>query len=212
MIVDIGSINIHLSASESGSGLAFIDKWSDFSNLFTEYSNVSALDMCSGAGELGFKLINEGIATTCNFADIKAFHSASITSTNTANSLSGTFYHSDCFNDVPTNRYDFIICNPPHLISQSQHDTFVKPDWDETAIAESRLDLLDLNLNFHTRFVNGLDNYLEVNGSALLFENQYYLDPSLIIDLLPSNYEYTTQSIDCWPADFYAIKIKRTSE
>ena len=209
MITQVGNINVHHSASESGSGLFFVD---NISTLLSDYSNVDALDIACGAGEFGYKLLDSSIADNCDFADIRSSCSASIESTNTANSLSTTFYSSDCFDDIPSKRYDVIVCNPPHLVSQSQYNDFVQSDWTGDQIDENRLILLDEDLAFHKKFFNGLDTYLEVSGSALLFENQYYIPSSLLTPLITSKYQYTTHIIDNPVADFYALKIKRIQE
>ena len=209
MITQVGNINVHHSASESGSGLFFVD---NVSTLLSEYSNVDALDIACGAGEFGYKLLDSNIAENCDFADIRSSCSASIGSTNTANSLTTNFYPSDCFDDIPSKRYDVIVCNPPHLISQSQHDNFVQPGWTQDQIDESRLTLLDQDLAFHNKFFNGLDTYLEVSGSALLFENQFYIPSTLLTPLISSKYQYSKHIIDNPVADFYALKIKRIQE
>ncbi len=206
----IGSTNVYYGQYQNGGG-PFFNKFNK--QLLSEYRGVGVLELCSGPGFIGYDLLENGIASTVDFADINPEVEKYLELTNKKSTFYTNFILSDTFDNIPKYKYDIIISNPPHIKYEDQFNNLIDKTWSDKKLEYQRRILLDKNFNFHKKFFDKVDEYLEVKGSVVLYENADYIAPEELIRMYSKSYDHTIFSSmfvnEDTDANFYALKSTR---
>lgn len=141
----------------------------------------SVMEMCCGAGFMGYYLKHKYNIDKLILVDIHEPVKEVITETNKINKWDSVeLYISDAFEQYDGQMVDMIVSNPPHLKSQQEFEAYKYNTNDDNP----RI-LLDRDLNFHKKFLNKLHNVLNPNGYLVLLENKNNIPPELITEINP---------------------------
>jgi methylase of polypeptide subunit release factors len=179
--IDISDGLIFYDNKYDGGGAIFgIDclKFKEIYSLYSNKSNLSVCEMCSGPGFMGFYLKLNGFCDGLSLVDINGKNNFFIEKTIKYNNLKNVkFVESDSFRNVPRENYDFIILNPPHY---SDIDSY------ELKLKEMISDIIkyDPDWKFHKHFLNNVHDYLNDNGSVVLIENHFGSDKNIFLDMI----------------------------
>ncbi len=125
------------------------------------------IDMCCGSGCIGISILSLTGANKCTFVDIsdKAINIATKNSKSNAVFDRSEFIVSNLFEEVSSNKVDFIVSNPPY-IKTGEMDSLSKEVKNEPSLA---LDGGESGTLFYEKIVPQSINYLK-NGGTLVFE------------------------------------------
>ena len=131
--------------------------------------NMRVLDLCCGSGciILALKRLHPEIEAYA--ADLSK-HALDVAKENAKRQeLNVTFYHSDLFTNIPEQKFDIIISNPPYIETRELETLEPEVKCHEPRLA---LDGGEDGLIFYKKIVNDSKLYLKNNG-RLLFEIGY---------------------------------------
>ena len=152
---------------------------------------LAILDICCGVGNIGLAIWSRlrgepGLVASLTLADINIFNLLSVRRTVRANrideALAGriAWYLSDGLDHIPrTQRFDLIIGNPPHYTAEESDE------W----VSTTRLSTVDFGWNFHRRFYQHAQFWLNEGGQIWLFENADASRPEDSVSLIHANEE-----------------------
>src|ERR1700722_11888610 len=116
-----------------------------------------AYEFCAGPGFIGFSLLAHGLCERLTLADINPVAVRACETTIRENGLGSrvSLYQSDCLAGIPaTERWDFVVSNPPHV-----------PGDEEGYRKDKRL--VDPSLSIHQRFYRDIGRFMKPGGSIL---------------------------------------------
>lgn len=158
------------------------------------YSRVC--EFCSGPGFIGFEILNRDLCDSLCLIDINPEVEENICKTNP----DVTFYHSDCFDEVPDHElFDLIVANPPHANEQNRREGLRPRDnriWQ------------DLDWAVHRKFYSQVSQYMMHNAIVVMIENSQY---SSVNDFWNMSWDGGLEMIDSYPAGnpkFYYIILR----
>jgi SAM-dependent methyltransferase len=151
--------------------------------------NLKVLDIGCGVGLIGLtmfsKLHKGSFISEMVFSDINFFNLHSLDRTLKGNNFSEyigkqlRYYLSDGLNHIPdTEKFDIIICNPPHYFNKDNSDDLLSP---------GKLGTYDENWSFHASFYKICDKFLNPNGEIWFFENSVAADADKFLSFIDLN-------------------------
>lgn len=196
-------LKINWSKDTDGCGNQMIDDFLDATQAISEdtkFKNV--LEWCSGPGYWGFGLLATGIAEHVTLADIYEPNKPAVLKTIKENNLQdrATFVLSDNFTNIPQQKFDLIVANPPHF----NMDPYV-------AHYDDPRKYKDLDWSIHRNFFNTVNDYLTDNGVIVLAENVWGSNPDTFQDMINDNGLQITRHFVSkqYPLDMWYLGITR---
>lgn len=191
MSLIINKLKIFYDEDINGGGKASIIDALDVINLLTKNKNEckSVLEWCSGPGFFGFGLLSLSNfdIETLTLVDVHEPVKEFIESTIYYNKLTNVkFYQSYNFDNVPKQKFDLIVGNPPHFCI----DPFSK-------LYDNPRKYKDENWQIHRNFFNNVNDYLSDNGRIILQENCWGSGPEVFRPMIEENnlkIEYSIRS------------------
>jgi len=160
--ISMGGMTISASDETDGYGVNTVQEAVSVFNYFAEGRKFkNALEWCCGPGYYGLGIWKIGLAENISFNDISPLALEVMESTFKDNNLSFPFYLSDNFDNIPKQKFDLIVGNPPHF-------NFTPPG--EICSHETRK-MRDLDWKIHKKFYRQVEDYLTEDGSIMLMEN-----------------------------------------
>jgi methylase of polypeptide subunit release factors len=152
-------------------------------------TNLKILDIGCGVGVIGLtifsRLNSEAIVDEVVLSDINFFNLHSLDRTLKLNNFSDQigkkirYYLSDGLHHIPqTEKFDIIVCNPPHYFNKDNSDELLSP---------GKLGTYDENWSFHSSFYKLCDNFLTDNGEIWFMENTTASAADRFINFIESN-------------------------
>lgn len=132
--------------------------------LAKEIKANSILDLCTGSGCIAITLKKELKDVLLNGVDISEKALAVAKENAKINNADVKFILSDLFNDLPMNKFDIIVSNPPYIPSK-EIQTLAKDVQREPIIA---LDGGEDGLEFYRKIIKKAKEFLEENGYLAL--------------------------------------------
>ena len=163
-----------------------------------------ALEWCSGPGYIGFGLKELNYAEQIVLSDIheplKEIVNQSIVENNCEDSMQ--FICSDNFKNIPPQKFDLIVGNPPHF-------NFDLPYNEEAIHYEEHRKHLDIDWKCHIDFYNNVKDYLAPNGQIILMENVKGSSVTLFYDMIRKNgLRIADHRVSLkWPKDIWYIRV-----
>ena len=145
---------------------------------------INILDLCTGSGAIAISLAKyiENCEVTATDISNKAIQIAKLNAEKNLVHTKMNFIESDMFTNIPINKYDIIVSNPPYIES-SVIDSLDTEVQHEPHIA---LDGGTDGLDFYKIIINTAPNYLAENGKLFL-EIGYNQKDSLLHLIADSN-------------------------
>ncbi len=145
----------------------------------------TVFEWCCGIGEIGFHLLRSGLCEKLVLADI---HAESIELAGAIARRDGLsdrvkFYVSDNFEDIPPQKYDLVVGNPPTYCNvQPRHPTGGQFAGDRRAH--------DPDWSVHWEFYQNVGKYLNPGGRVIVHEiepfmKKIYIDSEIPYDVRP---------------------------
>ena len=166
----MGGMTISTSDETDGYGFDTVTEAVSVFNYFAEGRKFeNALEWCCGPGYYGLGVWKTGLAKNVSFNDISPLALEVMESTFKDNNISFPFYLSDNFDNIPKQKFDLIVGNPPHF-------NFTIPNWKfgwepgQISPHETRK-MRDLDWKIHKKFYRQVGDYLTEDGSIMLLEN-----------------------------------------
>lgn len=124
-----------------------------------------ALEWCAGPGFIGLALLSAGLCDRLTLADVNAEAVRVARETVRRNNLADrvTVVESYCLDNVPPDRFDLVVANPPHTPGGPPH-----PRWGPEIL------YVDQDWAAHRRFYATVRDRLAPGGSVLLQENSRF--------------------------------------
>ena len=166
----------------------------------------NALEWCCGPGYFGFAALHSKLAKQISFSDISEHAQSVILNSLQVNNLDCKFYLSDNFKNIPKQKFDLIIANPPHF------NFTVPDDRDDLIVNEHEpRKMRDLNWNIHRNFFDNVNEYLTKDGKIMLMENATGSKPETFSHMIrKNNLKITNVSKSIAHTDFvYYIEIAK---
>ena len=164
-IVNIAGLDVSTSDETDGFGFNTCQEAVYIFNEFAQgrkFDNV--LECFCGPGYYGLGLWKGGIAKNISFSDIAPEAEEVMRMTFDENNIDFPFYLSDNFDNIPKQKFDLIVGNPPHFNFKILESNEMQP-----SIHEDRK-MRDLNWEVHKKFYNQVGEYLTDDGSIMLME------------------------------------------
>lgn len=166
----------------------------------------NALEWCCGPGYFGFAALHSKLTKQITFSDVSEHAQSVMLDSIKVNNLDCKFYLSDNFKNIPKQKFDLIIANPPHF-------NFTVPDYrDDLTVKEHEpRKMRDLDWNIHRNFFDNVNEYLTEDGKIMLMENITGSTPETFLDMIQkNNLKITNVSKSVTHADFvYYIEIAK---
>lgn len=148
-------------------------------------SQIKILDLCTGSGAIAISLAKyiENCEITATDISYKAIQIAKLNAEKNLVHKKINFIESDMFSNIPLNKFDIIVSNPPYI------ETSVISTLDPEVQKEPHIALDGGNdgLDFYRTIINNCNNYLTDIG--LLFLEIGYNQKNSVIELIKkSNY------------------------
>lgn len=162
----------------------------------------SAFEFCAGTAFIGFSLLADEMCEGLTLADIERDSIECCRRTIKENHLEGrvSVYHSDCLKQIPLQKWDLVIGNPPH---------FSEP---QVNLPQSKIINVDTNWDIHKSFYMDIGRFLNPNGSILLVENGRGSSPEVFQDMIKDSGLETADVLGCnlnRPSKFYFMLVKK---
>lgn len=163
-----GNITVYYVSALNGGGMTY---GQDFIPLVRKmFGKVNRIcEFCSGPGFIGFSLLANDLCNSLCLVDINPMAIKACKKTIKENNLAQkvTTYVSDVFKNVPkTEKWDLIVCNPPHFdrefLDYSKDIIGVDPKW-----------------KFHQEFYKSVKQYLTKDGVIIFVENMAGSEPKI---------------------------------
>tara|TARA_B100001175_G_scaffold302875_1_gene297348 strand:- start:40 stop:693 length:654 start_codon:yes stop_codon:yes gene_type:complete len=167
--IDIAGLDVSTSNETDGFGLKTCQ---EAVNIFYQFSGGrkfdNALECFCGPGYYGLGLWKMGIVKNISFSDIASEAELVMRRTFEDNDIDFPFYLSDNFDNIPKQKFDLIVGNPPHF-------NVIIPSEDISIVGnhsqhEDRK-MQDLDWKVHKKFYKQVGKYLTDDGSIMLMEN-----------------------------------------
>lgn len=156
-------------------------------------------EWCCGPAFIGFRLLEENLCNNLVLADVNNNALEMCRKTVQENKLDNVkIYHSDNFKNIPIQKFDLIVGNPPFY---SKKRTLL--NWNEVLY-------VDDNWHIHENFYNNVSKYLTKNSDLLILEHPNQSDPTDFEDMIDSNNLKIKQVKlipTVWDHDLYVIWI-----
>tara|TARA_X000001036_G_C20693550_1_gene810370 strand:- start:3342 stop:4007 length:666 start_codon:yes stop_codon:yes gene_type:complete len=181
--IKVGEYTVFTSDQTDGYGaLTVQDAVSCFIHFAQGRQFENALEWCCGPGYFGFAALHSKLAKQISFSDISEHAQDVLLQSLKINNLDCTFYLSDNFKQIPKQKFDLIIANPPHF-------NFTIPHWrDDLIVAEHEpRKMQDLDWKIHQNFFDTVGKYLTDDGKIMLMENITGSNPNTFSDMLANN-------------------------
>jgi tRNA1(Val) A37 N6-methylase TrmN6 len=162
------------------------------------------LEWCSGPGYIAFALETIGYGKEYVLSDIHEplieVVNQSIIDNNVQDRMQ--FICSDNFKNMPAQKFDLIVGNPPHF-------NFFLPDSEEAIKYEEHRKHMDLDWECHKDFFKTVKEYLAEDGQIILMENVKGSSPTLFYEMLKDYGLRIANSKTSreWPEDIWYLKI-----
>ena len=162
----------------------------------------SAFEFCAGTAFIGFSLLEDKICKKLVLADIEKESVECCKKTIKENNLENIVfaYQSDCLKQMPVQKYDLVIGNPPHF---SEH---------QTNLPQTKIINVDKNWEIHQSFYKNIGKCLNSEGSILLVENGRGSSPELFYDMINESGLKVSEVLKCnlnRPSKFYFMLVKK---
>jgi methylase of polypeptide subunit release factors len=177
--------------------------------------DLSILDICCGVGVIGLTIFSElGDESTVKkvaFSDINIFNLNSLRRTLKINNLDEllgdeiSIWLSDSLSAIPDEqRFDLIVSNPPHFLSNDHTANLLSPN---------RLATYDANWSFHTSFYSECHKYLTERGEVWFLENGDAVTASELLPFIEANpnLEYVKEIVEPSDPTYFWMFSKRSS-
>lgn len=186
--ITYGNIKIFYEEKlDGGGGLKWNSEIIDaFKNNF-KYCN-SVLDICCGAGLIGFNILGHSLCKNLTLSDInsKAIDFCNKTIQHNKLYKNVTALQSDCFENIPyphrLYQFDLIISNPPHYYDNSK-----APRKENYMFDVDPLIFVDWDWKFHETFYSNVSKYLNKDGHILMLEAKDALGANKFKSLIDKN-------------------------
>lgn len=162
-----------------GCGNTMVDDFLDATNYITDNKQFEkTLEWCSGPGYWGFGLLASLQTQKLILSDVEIKNSYCINKTIRDNKFDdrAKFIFSHNFQQIPEQKFDLIIGNPPHF----NHDPYVEH------YSEPRK-YKDVDWAIHRDFFNNVNNYLTDDGYIVLAENVWGSSPKTFEKMIEDN-------------------------
>lgn len=182
-IVNIGQYRVVTSEETDGFGYMTVK---DAISCFKYFSNGrtfdTALEWCCGPGYFGIACLDQKLVNQISFSDISEYAQQVMSETIRHNNIRSDFYLSDNFKNIPSQKFDLIVGNPPHF-------NFTAPAWkqDGTVTKHENRKMQDVDWEIHRDFFNNVNDYLNVDGKIMLMENVTGSSPETFLTMLEKN-------------------------
>lgn len=158
----MGGMTISTSSETDGYGFDTVEEAISVFHHFADGRKFeNALEWCCGPGYYGIGVWKTKLTKNISFNDISPLAFEVMQSTFKDNDIFFPFYLSDNFDDIPKQKFDLIIGNPPHF-------NFIIPT--QVSSHETRK-MRDLDWKVHKKFYSQVGEYLTDDGSIMLLEN-----------------------------------------
>ena len=170
-IQTIGMAGLDVSTSNETDGFGF-QTCQEAVSIFHQFAEGrrfdSALEWCCGPGYYGLGIWKTGLVRTVSFNDIAPEAEEVMRITFEDNNIDFPFHLSDNFDNIPKQKFDLIVGNPPHFNVNipSEDDSIVG-----THTYHDDRKMRDLDWEVHKKFYKQVGEYLTDDGSIMLMEN-----------------------------------------
>ena len=164
--IDMAGLDVSTSNETDGFGFKTCQEAVSIFHQFADGRKFdNALEWCCGPGYYGLGIWKTGLVRTVSFNDIAPESKEVMGRTFEDNDIDFPFYLSDNFDDIPKQKFDLIVGNPPHFNFSIPFDDDLKPDHHEDR------KMRDLDWEVHKKFYRQVGEYLSDDGSIMLMEN-----------------------------------------
>ena len=167
--IDIAGLDVSTSNETDGFGLKTCQEAVNIFHQFAQGRKFdNALECFCGPGYYGLGIWKTGLSKTVSFSDIAPEAELVMRRTFEDNDIDFSFYLSDNFDNIPKQKFDLIVGNPPHF-------NVIIPSEDISIVGnhsqhEDRK-MQDLDWKVHKKFYSQVGEYLTDDGSIMLMEN-----------------------------------------
>ncbi len=157
-----GKIRVYYHIDHDGGGTTF---GQDFIKLFDHLNlrpSGNVFEWCSGPGFIGFKLFDNYDVKSLTMNDINPELIKNYELTIRKNKLNNIKFFLGKLNDMPRQKFDFIVSNPPHFSREY--------DYPELLINRQRI--IDKDWGIHKDFFKTIHNFMHSNSYLILQENK----------------------------------------
>ena len=163
--IDMAGLDVSTSNETDGFGFQTCQEAVNIFHQFSEGRKFNnALEWCCGPGYYGLGIWKTGLVKTISFSDIAPEAEIVMRRTFDDNNIDFPFYLSDNFDNIPKQKFDLIVGNPPHF-------NFNIPDNDLNPDHHEDRKMRDLDWEVHKKFYKQVGEYLTDDGSIMLMEN-----------------------------------------
>ena len=165
-VVNIAGLDVSTSDETDGFGFNTCQEAVYIFNEFAQGRKFdNALECFCGPGYYGLGLWKSGIVKNISFSDIAPEAEEVMRMTFDENNIDLPFYLSDNFDNIPKQKFDLIVGNPPHFDVTIPDENKMQPDHHEER------KMRDLDWEVHKKFYKQVGEYLTDDGSIMLMEN-----------------------------------------
>ena len=164
-VVNIAGLDVSTSDETDGFGFNTCQEAVYIFNEFAQGRKFdNALECFCGPGYYGLGLWKSGIVKNISFSDIAPEAEEVMRMTFDENNIDLPFYLSDNFDNIPKQKFDLIVGNPPHFDVTIPDENKMQPDYHEDRKMQ------DLDWKIHKKFYSQVGEYLTDDGSIMLME------------------------------------------
>lgn len=139
------------------------------------------LEWCAGCSAIGFSLLDAKIVNELVLMDkyLPALEQALVNAKNN-NFDKVSIYNIDKIQNLPlTEKFDLIVCNPPHIWDKDNFLFETKKTWEQNGYLDSLTEkdiatlerlMVDVDLNIHKEFFSNIKNYMTDDGDIFISE------------------------------------------
>ena len=162
LIFKAGHINVYYHIDHDGGGTTF---GQDFIKLFNHLNlrpDGDVFEWCSGPGFIGFKLFDNYDLKSLTMNDINPEVLDNYQRTVTKNKLNDIKFFLGKLSDMPRQKFNLIVANPPHFSRES--------DYPQLLVNRQRI--IDKDWNTHRDFFMNIHNFMHSNTYLILQESK----------------------------------------
>jgi len=174
LIFKAGKINVYYHIEHDGGGTSFGQDFIKLFNYLNFYPTGRVLEWCGGPGFIGFRIYDSYDVTSLTFNDINPSVVKNFNKTLKKNRLQNILYFIGHFNNMPKQKFDLVLANPPHFSG--------KNDYPEVVIGRQRI--IDENWNIHKDFFENINNFMYPDSALILQENKRASSPEIFEQLM----------------------------
>jgi len=189
--------------------------WDEYYNYIRWATNgrklYKGLEWCCGPAYFAIPLLKYNVVDYMVMSDIhsplKKYIEASLRDSKLLNR--GEFIESNNFKNIPKQKFDLIIGNPPHFNWNNN-----LPDWnnpEEYELYHEDRKFIDNEWNIHKDFFDNVNDYIKDNGDIVLLENIKHSDLTVFEPMLKKNNLKIIHSVKSndYPDDIWYIHIRK---